>query len=104
MTIQMTTPTRRPRRYQVTALPCGTAELWYTDDDTGVMRRRVFWCQVDGGYVYDTSSGEGRLGRQVCTGLAFTGETLRCERRDDLATLIRREMRRALRQRARTTN
>ena len=103
-TPQTTAPTRRPRRYQVATLPEGTVTLWYTDDDSGAVRHRIFWCPVDGGYVRDVSKNEGQLGYQVCKGLSFTGETLRCERRDELANLIRREMRRALREQARITN
>lgn len=57
---------------------------------------RTYWVSDTGGYVYQTYPGRpAQSGRQVCSGLAYTGDTLYLRDASGLAALIRRERKRA---------
>lgn len=97
-----TTRTRRPPRYRIWH-EAGAVILTSTDPDViaavgkgdETTLRRVYAAYGSWGHVHDITQRPGTLGPQVCDGLGGAGNTLSTT--GDLATLIRRELRRALR-------
>ena len=92
MTTQTIKKTRQAPRYRIGTFPNGDVYL-HSFDIGELPTARIFWCPVDGGYVY----ARGEIFNQVCEHLGINGPTLRCENRADLAKLIRREYRAYLR-------
>ena len=70
--------------------------------DGGGRETTTFWAPPGGGYVRDTTSQPGTLGRQVCDGLQGSGDCLSWSpRMGALVGLIRREYRVSRREDAR---
>jgi len=86
---------RAAPRYRLVAVDRNVVDL--TVRVCGQEATRRFWAPWDGGYVRDTTHQPGTLGPQVCTGLDRLGPTLDWDGRGPLVDLIRREMRRLLR-------
>ena len=84
-------------RAKITDLGPNRCKLTEHDDDK--YHVTTYWAPNEGGYVRDVSLQPGTLGRQVCYGLTYLGDTLTwVPGHERLVDLIRRERRREKRQ------